>query len=33
MADLIWAIIVAYVILGALWVGVVLPAWEAWRRR
>lgn len=32
MGDLVAAIIVAYIILATLWVGVVLPAWEAWRR-
>jgi len=33
MAELVTVIIVAYIILGTIWLGVVLPAWEAWRRR
>jgi len=33
MAELVTIIIVAYIIVGTLWVGVIVPAWEAWRRR
>jgi len=32
MTELIAVIIVAYIIAGTLWVGIIVPAWEAWRR-
>ncbi len=33
MAELVTVIIVAYIILATLWLGVVLPWWDAWRHR
>jgi len=33
MFELIAIIIIVYIVAGTLWLGVVLPAWEAWRRR
>ncbi len=33
MFELVAVIIVMYVILGTLWLGVIGPAWDAWRHR